>query len=292
MLSLVAAIRLSWRMYGDGVHPPAAFLLAGYLFAPVAACLVAGQMGIVLLLGITLFLFLEEDHPFYAGVMLVIPFVKPHIFSLVWPILAIWVIGRKRWSLLGGFATAFAIASSIALACDPAIFQHYREMLAYEGIQKQFIPALSGMLRLIFLRRFFWAQFVPLGLGLLWSGRYYWKNRQVWNWRRHGPALLVVSVLTTPYCWISDEAVVIPAILQGTVWMYRANLRIRSQLVILSFVVLDVLVLLIIRAEVRPATGIYFWTSLVWFSWYWYARSFEPVTQPAGTPLSPSVVQV
>ena len=41
------------------------------------------------------------------------------------------------------------------------------------------------------------------------------------------------------------------------------------------FVCLDLLLLLIVRAQVPPATGIYFWSSLVWFSWYWYARSFK-----------------
>jgi hypothetical protein len=277
LASLVIAIRISWRMYGDGggPRPPTAFLLAGYLFAPVAACLVAGQLGMVLLLGIVLFLLLEEDYPFLAGAALLIPLAKPHIFSLLWPVLAVWVVTRKRWSLLGGVAAAFLLAISIAVAFDPAIFQHYREMLQQEGIQHQFIPALSGMLRLIFFRRFFWVQFVPLGLGLLWSARYYWKNRRTWSWRGHGPALLVVAVLTTPYAWMTDEAVLLPAILQGVLWVNRAKLKLRSQFVILVFVCLDLLLLLILRAQVPPATGIYFWSSLVWFSWYWYARGFS-----------------
>src|SRR5712692_7030293 len=155
--SLVIAIRISWRMYGDGdgPRPPNAFLLAGYLFAPVAACLVAGQMGMVLLLGIALFLLLEEDQPFLAGAALLIPLAKPHIFTLLWPILAVWVVTRKRWSLLGGMATTFLLALSIAVAFDPAIFQHYREMLQQQAIQHEFIPALSGMIRGIFFRRYF-----------------------------------------------------------------------------------------------------------------------------------------
>src|SRR4029077_5739175 len=132
----VISMRISWRMYGDGPHPPTVFLLAGYLFAPVAACLVAGQMGMVLLLGISLFLLLEPDHPFLAGAALLIPMAKPHIFALLWPILVVWVIARKRWSLLGGVATAIFFALLIALAFDPAIFQHYREMLVQQAIQR------------------------------------------------------------------------------------------------------------------------------------------------------------
>jgi Glycosyltransferase family 87 len=275
LASLVISMRISWRMYGEGPHAPAAFLLAGYLFAPVAACLVAGQMGMVLLLGIAIFLLLEEDRPSLAGAALLIPMAKPHIFALLWPIVAVWIIARRRWSLLGGIAAAFALANLIAVAFDHAIFEHYREMLQQQAIQHEFIPALSGMIRGIFFRRFFWVQFVPTGLGLLWSVRYYWKNRRIWNWRQHGPAVLVVSLLTTPYSWMTDEVVLLPAILQGAVWLNRAKLKVRSQIVILVFVFLDLLLLLIVRAQVAPATGIYFWSSLVWFSWYWYAKSFS-----------------
>src|SRR5216684_225061 len=117
------------------------------------------SMGMVLLLGIALFLLLEEDRPFLAGAALLIPLAKPHIFTLLWPILAVWVVTRKRWSLLGGFATAFLLALSIAVAFDPSIFQHYREMLQEQAIQHEFIPALSGMIRGIFFRRYFWVQF-------------------------------------------------------------------------------------------------------------------------------------
>jgi len=242
--SLVVSMRICWRMYGDGPHPPAAFLLAGYLFAPVAACLVAGQMGMVLLLGIALFLLLGQDRPFLAGAALLIPMAKPHIFALLWAILAVWVISRKRWSLLGGIAAAFLLANSIAVAFDPAIFRHYREMLQQQAIQHEFIPALSGMIRGIFFRRFFWVQFVPTGLGLMWSAWYYWKNRMIWNWRKHGPAVLVVSLLTTPYSWMTDEVVLLPAILQGALWLNRSKLWVRTQLGILLFVWLDLLLLL------------------------------------------------
>jgi hypothetical protein len=277
LASLVLSMRISWRLYGDGVRPPTVFLLAGYLFAPIPACVAAGQFGIVLLLGILLFFSLEERYPLLAGAVLVIPFAKPHLFTLLWPILALWIGTRKKWSLAGGFALACLSAVAIALAFDPAVFWHYREMLRQAAIQNEFIPALSGVIRLIFFRRFFWVQFLPMVAGLLWSGWYYGKNNRVWSWKEHGPALLVVSVLTTPYAWIADEAVLLPAILQGVLWLYgaRQKLTLWSQLAIFAFVCLDGLLLLILRAKIPFATGIYFWSSLVWASWYWYAQRFR-----------------
>ncbi len=274
LVSLVISMRLTWRIYGDGEKPSAVFLLAGYLFAPVPACLVAGQVGLLLLLGIAMFLAFEEDRPFLAGAALMIPMVKPHIFALIWPIIAIWILMRKRWSILAGFAGAFLLAMVVAIAFDPPVFAHYREMLRQQAIQKEFIPALSGMIRALFFRRHFWVQFVPLALGLLWSAGYYWKNWESWNWRRHGLAVLVVAVLTTPYAWMTDEAILLPAMLQGFLWVSQAKLKARSQLAVILFACLNLLLLLIVRAQVPPATGIYFWSSLVWFLWYWYANRF------------------
>jgi hypothetical protein len=69
--------------------------------------------------------------------------------------------------------------------------------------------------------------------------------------------------------------VLLPAILQGVVWLLRSPLRLGSQAAILVFVCLDLLLLLIVKAQVPPATGIYFWSSLVWFAWYWFAQSFS-----------------
>jgi hypothetical protein len=130
--------------------------------------------------------------------------------------------------------------------------------------------------RLIFFRRFFWVQFLPMAAGFAWSAWYYWKNHNIWIWKIHGPALLVASVLTTPYAWMTDETILLPAILQAVLWVYqaRAKLTLKSQLVIFVFACLDFLLLLLLRAKIPFATGIYFWSSLVWASWYWYAKRF------------------
>src|SRR5258708_962979 len=277
LVSLLVSMRLSWRMYGEGVRPPTVFLLAGYLFAPVPACLVAGQLGLVLLLGIVLFFVFEERRPWLAGAVLLIPFAKPHLFTLLWPVLAIWIASRKKWTMAAGFALALSSSIAIARAFDPEVFSQYREMLRQASIQYEFIPAVSGVVRLIFFRQFFWAQFLPMVAGFGWSAWYYWKNRGIWTWKTHGPALLVASVLTTPYAWMTDETIVLPAILQGVLWAYqaRAKLTLKSRLVIFGFACLDLLLLLLLRAKIPFATGIYFWSSLVWVSWYWYAQCFR-----------------
>ena len=276
LAAFLISMRISWRMYGDGARPPTAFLLAGYLFAPIAACLVAGQLGIMLLLGVMLFLLFEESHPFLAGTALLLLFAKPHLVSLFWPIVIVWVVRRKKWWLAAGFLAAFALTTGTAWLLNPGIVAEYGEMVRTAGIEYEFIPALSGVVRLIFFRAHFWVQFLPMGVGFAWSAWYYTKHRHAWKWREQGPALLVVSALVAPYAWMTDEAILLPAILQSVMWIYskRESLRLRSRLAVTIFCGFNALLLLLLRAKIPFATGIYFWSSLLWAGWYWYAHRF------------------
>jgi hypothetical protein len=270
--SLFLAMRLCWKMYGGDTGTRNLFLVVGYTFAPVPACLVAGQMGILLLLGVILFLFFEADRPFLAGAALILPFAKPHLLLLLWLTLVFWMVAGKRRAVAGGLAAAFLGASAVSLAFDRNIFQDYRQMLYQASIGNEFIPALSGVLRLLFFHRLFWVQFIPMALGLAWCVWFWLLNRSNWSWRDHGPALMVVSVLTTPYSWLTDEVVLLPAILQSTMWIFSPKWRmtLKTRLAITVFAALNALLLLILFFKIPFSTGIYFWSSLVWFGWYVY----------------------
>jgi hypothetical protein len=270
---LIGGIRICARLYGDGT-PQNLFTLISYTFAPVPACLVSGQMGLILMFGIILFLWFERDHPALAGAALVMPFAKPHLLGLFWLVLALWVMQRRKRALALGFLVMLLAANGFAVMMDPSVFQQYLDMLRTASIGHEFIPALSGVLRLLFFRRMFLMQFVPMTLGLIWCLRFFLRNSACWNWREHGPPLLVVSVLTTPYEWLSDETVLLPAVLQAAAFVYasRNDLKIRTKLALIIFALLDLLLLLILKSKIPFSTGIYFWSSLVWFFWYFQAR--------------------
>jgi hypothetical protein len=83
-------------------------------------------------------------------------------------------------------------------------------------------------------------------------------------------------VLTTPYEWLSDETVLLPAMLQAAAFAYaaRASMKLRTRIALVVFALLDILLLLILKSKVPFSTGIYFWSSLVWFFWYFSARKW------------------
>ena len=274
--SLLLAMRLCWKMYGGSNVQRDVFWAVGYTFAPVPACLVAGQMGLVLLIGVVLFLWWEPEHPLAAGAALILPFAKPHLLVLFWVVVLLWVVARNKRTTALGFAIALAIVTATPWALHPTIFYDYRQMLHQASIGSEFIPALSGVLRLLFFRRWFWVQFIPMMLGLLWGLWFYFKNRSHWDWRRQGLPLMVVSVLTTPYSWLPDEVVLLPAVLWAAVCILglekQQEMTLWTRLAIAIFAALDGLLLLILAAKIPFSGGIYFWSSLVWFAWYMYGQ--------------------
>src|SRR5262249_23043558 len=115
------------------------------------------------------------------------------------------------FKVAAGFAAAVTGATLIALLFDHASFQHYLQFLRQAAIEREFIPTVSGVLRLFFFRDYFRMHFAPTGLGLLWTAWFCWRNRATWDWREHGLTVMVVAILTTPYGWLTDEVVLLPA---------------------------------------------------------------------------------
>ena len=147
-------------------------------------------------------------------------------------------------------------------------------MLRTAAIEGEFIPMVSGVPRLIFFRPYFRAQFVPMLLGLIWSIWFCLKNMSKWSWRDHGLTVMVVSILTIPYGWLTDEVVLLPAILFAAMCIFGENKKMpaTTRIVLAVFAFLNWMMLLLIASKIPLQSGIYFWSSLLWFAWYFYGR--------------------
>jgi hypothetical protein len=162
----------------------------------------------------------------------------------------------------------------LALIFDPSVFQHYREMLRTAAIEAEFIPTVSGVLRLIFFRPYFRAQFVPMILALVWSVLVCIKNMSNWLWRDHGLTVMVISILATPYGWLTDEMVLLPAVLFAAMCVFgsKQKFHMTTRIALLVFGFLKWMMLLLIASHIPLQSGIYFWSSLLWCAWYFYGR--------------------
>jgi hypothetical protein len=71
ILALIATLLVSvWIIWILNGRPNSGYHFGGYLFAPTIACLLVGQIGRFLLLGVALFLYLHERQPYLAGIVL------------------------------------------------------------------------------------------------------------------------------------------------------------------------------------------------------------------------------
>jgi hypothetical protein len=267
---LSIALWIVWLLEG---RPSSRIHLFGYLFAPALACLMAGQLGIFCLLGVSVFLLWHERRPFYAGAALLPMTLKPHLFLAVGLVLLFWVIWRRSPRILAGLAAAMAASFAVVLFFDRGAWAQYVAMMHSNLIQDRFAPTLSAYLRLYLARGTVWLEYLPAATACGWAVWYFLSRRERWNWMDHGLLVLLVSVMCAPYAWVTDEAVLLPAVLVG---VYRAIEARRSLIPIAIF---GVGALIELYANVRITAWYYTWTTPAWLVWYLYA-TWTPKISP------------
>jgi hypothetical protein len=142
-------------------------------------------------------------------------------------------------------------------------------MVSNSGIEVDYIPCLSFLLRKWVSPGAFWIQYIPAVLGCAWAIRSFWNRRLTWDWNRDASPLILVSVLVAPYCWLFDQVLVIPALLHGAY-----NTRSRDSLLVLAFA--SALIEGAFFANGRVPSAIYLWTmwsAPFWLLWYLYATA-------------------
>jgi hypothetical protein len=262
MGSFGASIRLIWRMHGK---PRSSYHLIAIGFAPALACLMAGQFGIFLLLGIVLFLYFEQTRPGLAGAALLLCALKPHLFVPVAIALVLWIVMGRRWRVAAGFFAAVVMALGVACAIDPHVFGQYAGFMRGGEAVSERIPALSVALRFAISPQSAWIQFVPLALACAWTAWYFWTRRSCWRWDEHGLLVLLIAAVCTPYGFFTDECMLLPAVLAG---VYRAEERGRS-LIPIAVIAGGALIELLAGVEIRTAW--FMWTTPAWLAWFLYA---------------------
>jgi hypothetical protein len=264
--SFGASIRVLWHMHG---RPGSSYHLMAVGFAPALACLMAGQFGVFLLLGVVLFLYFEQTRPLLAGASLLLCTFKPHLFVPVGITLALWIVTGRRWRVAAGFVGAVIAALGIASAIDPhAVGQYVSFMRGGEAASER-IPALSVALRFAISPHGTWIQFAPLAFACAWAGWYFWTRRERWSWSEHGMVVLLVAAMCAPYGFFTDECMLLPAVLAG---VYAAVERKRSLVPIALFAGGALIELL---AGVEMKTPYFMWTTPAWLAWYLYATRRE-----------------
>ena len=264
---------LVWNMQG---RPDNRLHLVGLLFPPVFACLAAAQFGVLLLLGVVLFLYLHQSRPGLAGAALLLCSLKPHLFLPFGVALIAWCIGRKAYRILAGFGVALLLDCAFAFVLDSHAWSHYSHMMQAGGALWEKVPTLSVYLRFLINPYIVWIQFVPQALASVWALWYFLKNRANWSWLDQGLIVLLVGAMCTPFGWFTDECMLLPSVLIG---LYRAVEARRS---LLPLAIIGGAALIEFLFTVQLTSPWYLWTTPAWLAWYLYATGRIGASKRAG----------
>jgi hypothetical protein len=160
-----------------------------------------------------------------------------------------------------------AVSSVTAYYIDPSAWPDYLQMMRAPEIDKQFIPCLSDALRFWLRPEATWLQYLPVFLCCVWALRYFWLRRNNWDWITNGGTLMLASLVFAPYCWLYDQGLAIPALLD------RAYLgRSGTLIVLIAFAGL------LIDFELcgfAISSGLFLWTAPAWLVCYLAAHTAE-----------------
>jgi hypothetical protein len=279
---LTTSVYLLWQMHGQPMNRRH---WLGYSFGPALLCMIMGQTTLFALLGLVLFLRLHRSRPFLAGASLWLCVLKPQLFLPFGVVLVVWVVISKSYRILAGAVVAIATSCVLVLLMDQHVWTQYSEMMSRSGIESEYIPCVSFLLRNWISPGAVWLQYVPAVLGCIWGIGYFWSRRKTWDWMKHGSSLMLVSLVTAPYSWIYDAGVAIPALLQGA---YAT----RSRIMLAVLALLSALVEIALLGDALKPYAIYLWTlwtAPAWLVWYLLANaiaSMRSQTERAGGELA------
>jgi Glycosyltransferase family 87 len=264
---LILSVYLLWRMHRS---PANKLHFLAFTFGPAISCILVGQTAIFALVGLVLFLRLHRTRQFAAGMALWLCALKPHLFLPFSAALLLWVVINRAYKVLAASILTLALSSWIAWHLDASIWTQYNQMMHSAGLESEFIPCLAVAFRFALHPRAMWLQFVPAVAASVWALHFYWRSRNAWDWHNHGALLMLVSIVVSPYAWMSDQSLLIPALMVG---LYRTTSR--AQLYVPALVSAYI--------EIIPLTGqgmhspLYVWAPPVMLAWFLYVSRKAPV---------------
>ena len=260
-LCIIASVRMIWSLHGS---PRGHRNLLGYSFGPAVVCLIPGQTSLFVLLGLVLFLRFHQSRPLWAGASLWLCALKPHLLLPFAVALLVWIIARKKYSILIGLASSLAVSAIVASAVSPNVWTNYHNMMTTSGIDVELLPCLSTLLRV--LANHYWAQYLPAAAGCIWALYYIRKHIADWDWLHHGSLLILVSLLVAPYEWFTDTAIALPALLAA---VYVCRSRTLPATLALASAAIEIQVL----QGFSFHSKMYIWAAPAWLAWYLLATN-------------------
>jgi hypothetical protein len=213
LLLLILSADWLWRYARGAASGRVAAWVLAVSFVPAVITLNLGQVSVLLLAGMCLFLAaLRHKRDFLAGAATFLIALKPQVLFLFWVVLLLWIVQNRRWKVLAGAFLGLVVPSLFSLLLNPSIYSNYLHALDSEyGPLRWKTATLATLLRIMFPSAGAWLQFLPALTGLLLVIWLWWRRRQDFDWEAHLIPIALLSTVTAAYSWTFDWVVLLPA---------------------------------------------------------------------------------
>jgi hypothetical protein len=186
-------------------------ILGAFLFRGTLVTLLNGQVAIVLLFVITLFLVLTRaGRPFSAGFVLAFILLKPSPFFLFAPIIALWLILHRRWRVVAGGAVSAALLLLASWLVIPGWLLEWDSVteMSRGGLWSFQMATWWGVAAALSLD---WAALLGTVMVLLTAVMAGWAvfTHSEWGAPEVISLALVASLLATPYAWAYEHTLLL-----------------------------------------------------------------------------------
>jgi hypothetical protein len=248
---IIIAQHLHWQRW-ESFAP---FLSLGLLFfLPALLTLLMGQISALVLILVVVAAVLWDRGAWLAGGLLLgITIVKPQPVAFLLPMLALWTIWHRRWRALGGLILSLGVSALATFALFPNFISEWQgAMLSKVGGVSARMPTVWGITADIFGATSLatWSALALIALVAAIS------VGLMERWRASTleltSALLIGSVIVSPYLWNYDQVVLIAPLIVALV---RLDQRTRDARIIAGLLfALDALAFgLLVVASARVA---------------------------------------
>ncbi len=254
-----------WRLVGGAMERVWLCWLIAFTLAPVCQALRVGQISLLLLLGITGFIYYHsKQNGFAAGLCTVFILIKPQIVYLFLPVYFLWTVINHRLNYLLGTLSSLIAASGLAMTANSLVFTDYLNLLHHYSLMDFASATWGSILRLLLGWRYFWLQYVPSIFGLCWLAVYFWRKRfRVLDWLEDLPLLTLISIVTTSYGWVFDQTVLLLPMLLAGFWLFSGTWSTSKNLIVCLYFALNACVVFIKLPQVYFA-----WVSSAYLGLY------------------------
>jgi hypothetical protein len=222
-----------------------------------------GQNTGLLVLGLAGFLhFTQREKPLAAGACAALTALKPHLLAGFGVVLIIDALTRRGRITLAAGIGVIAVSLGIALGTNQAVLWQFFAALREPGpgavaLHDWTLPVPAYWLRMEVAPTNFLVQFLPSALACLGLAAWRILAGSAWDWKRALPAIVALSLLTTPYGgWIFD----LPVLLVPAMWC-AACLASASRWGLLGVFLAGQLAIVVVTFATPGALHAYWWVA-------------------------------